>query len=499
MCRLVLLVVSAVHASFDACHFIGARFAHTVSTCMGGVCFGVFLSDSGHLTLSSTDASPVACSLAETFVSEFLSEANNDGLTTSDLPELMESALTALAGSLTAGSSVAIDALHANLSLVERRARTLAATDPIAWHATVAPQLLASPQLLRLGWRIRIVVGTIVERPLTLRPVREPLQAVVFFYFDFAALLGYHFLPLKMVHLGCLAVQSATPHYREVHRWEHVLSSESRGALTSSSTVVALSEAIESIAEPDCDLTSTDLSVMINVLLGWTMGPPSATKSLIHGQIITMICPRLPDVMERIASDARFREAGIMISTCLLDLCRAWISDHRSTDAHDLIDKYMREHVQPLLYPSDLSSDHIPPNRNHASFSELPSNNANAQNRLSDFISANVTWVVKAGFRVPQFVGDTMEESRRLGRALGFAIMQGVDLDSLRMPPYLVALLHPRFRHLVGDSASVRSKIAPMSSGELLMLHRGLDDGLGPGGFEMLRDEQWMKLFGVSF
>ena len=89
------------------------------------------------------------------------------------------------------------------------------------------------------------------------------------------------------------------------------------------------------------------------------------------------------------------------------------------------------------------------------------------------------------------------------GKAVGLAIRYKRHMRRLELAPDLVRLLHPRGRaratpQRVQEVALGLGVEAERTSEFLFVLDlvcTALDQGLGPGGFSLISEESWLKLF----
>ena len=423
-----------------------------------------------------------------------------------DSPELMRLLRTEvipILERLELGAFIAPATLDATLRKFEERARVLAARNFQEWQETTVPVLLASPEILEVTRLTSQLMARLVESPLTFASIRDSQGTAIHFYFDIAALLGQITLRPQIVPAALMLLRRSIPRYRAIDARERYAPLEWRGVPSDVATALLVAGAVERVADPNGVFLKEDFTLLLHLLSGWELSPASAAKVLLREQIETGLCPQLSGLVARLPVGPRFSQSILLVVVSLLDLCRPYMLMARRTQ--------VREGILRRLIGDDAG---IPDSRGvsavdfllnestlwYAGFSPSTSVSRRyviAEKALRDFIAARVTWSPKAGrLVVPRFLGGAGKDPVGFGRALGLAIVEGVNLHSLNLDIALIGFMHPSIRVSAPDLDEVRGLIAPTTVGEMRGILHGLQDILCCGGFEMFSASEWLALFG---
>lgn len=479
----------------EACHFLGARFARTVSSCDAGVCVGVTRLPSGRYSSSfALGGSAVACGEAQLRFGEFLGAGSR---WLGDRQELLyESRSTVLPFLTLLAFGSASDAEQVeSLCRFEESARKVAADDMHEWRMFVAPFLLESTEIAQARQLFVFILHAAQNRPFTHGSLVPLLQAGLHFYFDIAALLGHHFLAPDSVEAASRIVQSSVPRYRPLGCWEAGAGVGWEGVPTDAHRVVSLSSAIDRLGDLSANVSDADVSAISQLLIGWRGDAVSSTKTLLSYQVRASLCWSLTEVAAKlVASNAD------QLAISLLDLCRPVLSVSKLVEVHDVLTTRLARASPPggsaaaLLGTSDLASSLGRPGAPVG-----PIAGRIERTLLGDIPASKVEWILTPRGRLVRFAANAAEKARAFGRALGRRILHGAGLQTLHLHPDLARWLHPRIRMSICDLAHVRATIAPTTLEELLYISWGLGEVLGPGGFEIYSNHNWMLLITSTY
>jgi hypothetical protein len=267
---------------------------------------------------------------------------------------------------------------------------------------------------------------------------------------------------------------------------------------------LALTGALDRLAIFTRPIDKDDLTWIYRFLSGWPEVGDSSIDSMFAHQLSTVICPVLPGIIRSLHRDYSPTEKLATIGKSLLDICRPvidfpsrlscrhafvqWLALTMPTLASgapalsnpvDATEFFSTDHrLWPLGWGEDVPFD------SRASLSER---------LLLEFISDRVGTVESASGVVWELFSKA--DAKALGRALGLAILNGADLRDLRLAASVARLLHPRMRLEESNLYIVRSRIAPMTTDSIVHIGFGLLSVLGPGGFEIFTNQEWMDIF----
>ena len=98
--------------------------------------------------------------------------------------------------------------------------RILTSDNVSDWHHAAPPLVLQSTELAQISRAIVVVIHATQNRPLTHGTLRPLQMTALHLYFDFASLLGHHFIRSESVAEASRLVQSSGPRYRALVRCE---------------------------------------------------------------------------------------------------------------------------------------------------------------------------------------------------------------------------------------------------------------------------------------
>ena len=402
------------------------------------------------------------------------------------------------------GADVSAAALDQALRAFELRARFLAAENPAQWHEATVPTLLGSAELRDIRSYAGDIVQGLMNRSLMSASLRQSQRTAIHFYFDIPALLGSHFVRHPFASLAEMLLKWSIPRYRAVDRRELYKPLDWQGVPRDAPTAVIIAGAVDRLGNAHAGISWNEISILFKLLSGWQLSPPSAAKAILREQIGTAICGQLVRVAGKLTSGSDFSHSLLAVAVSVLDFCRPCSPMAARRTFWETVSRRVAVGNSPFPDITGLSAVDFLRNDEiswSAGFNESISvreRRLTSELLLREFIGAKVEWSMNAGHLVPRFPSDPVDDTVAFGRALGLAIVNGVDLQSLRLNRAVAEFLHPRFRVTASDLAVVESQIGPATIVDVLGIFSGLDDILGRGGFEVVTDEEWLSLFGHS-
>lgn len=496
-----LLVGDATFTESHACYFVGSRFAQTYSVCEAELCSNLFRLDSGVFTTSRFGASLVTCGEAREVAEAFLAERAHAqppdahpsaGEIIRHLKDEIIPILDELAFGIEPSRAVGTILAKADQWLLN-----IATTNMTVWTTVTVPALVSSVAIDRLSVLYVMVIRIAMSRPVTYSSLLRSVYTSLYFYFDFSAILGVPFIHPQALEFCRNAMPDLARGYRTLTRWESPNSAMRQGVAGTVGDVLAVSVALE--LGTRATMSEENILVLYSLFTGWSTSEESTAKSLLHEQILVGVCPRLTALVHRFAQTHAPSQTVVRVALALVDVCRDSISavararirtallewTHRAVALERLpggaFAVPLLESKLPFAWAMGLG-DEDPP--------------TTAKILLDEFIAERV-WFVPVDAYHQTFVFDagSSNSCHGFGRALGLAILHGVDLTFLRLPLPVVKLLHPRFRLTAGGVAAVAASIAPTSPGAVLLVAAGLEEVLGLGGPEIVTDSEWVALF----
>ena len=495
----------------DACHFIGSRFARRPSICEAGFCSNISRTPSGVFVPQADAFGNITCADAQAVTTEFLDEraSRSEPLRIRPVTRGRTGAIVnldlyvvPLLERLAFGNRVDESELLPILSYVDKRFMDQAAHEIANWRGVMAPVILASAPISRMGHRYEHIIRTADLRALTFASLRASLQMAIHFYFDLAALLGAHFVAEGFVDDALGGICGSGARYRESEPQDGFLPFPWIGVPSESGDLVRTSLAISKSVLPDAQLTLEELQLLFMLISGWEVSERSSTKALLNEQMYRSVCGQLGAVTASIVSLPSFLTIRVLAG--LLVGCRGVLPMSAR--------RYERDYLA-YLASDAAGSILIDPNKSAAVFfrdetfpwslglrmgqgmsAEMAS--ARAGELLRAFLASQVMFSDK-GENYTTFVIPDRTTARAFGRALGLSILHEVDLEWLSLEPAVVDFLHPRPRYTAANFTSISAAIAPTSIDALLYTSAGIEDVLGMGGVEMFSSVEWMAAFGL--
>ena len=524
--RLTVLLVVSLTASYtsisedDACHFAASRFARADSRCENGNCTGIGLHGTGQIVFQIPEAIPVSCQEATDIVTMelryYYPPGNElitaDGILSSLRDEVVPACRLLQLGGLADPESFTISLGELHASIAE-----LAAFDWDRWITLHAPLVEASDEFrdfhIAVGGLLRVLHESSV-----LNAVHHALlHDAILFYFDLSAFLGMHAISDVPRSLLGLAVQFAQPSYRApASRDILVMSSATEVADTDS--VLALTNFIDSVANGAemRDPPTVEITAILRLLGSSAKLSDSSTVALLKHQIATSLCPTLPSSLMLLGRWVWHPFAIIQLGIALMEVCQQVVARGILARARDVLAFFARPLEQGYFVPEEaemeafLKNDTIPWPLGMRLDSE-PIRCAFAPIKVSNFITGSLIELVPLkgspelnGFRLRG--EDTRASALAFGRALGFILRYRGNLRQLKLAPSFAAALHPRNRRRMGSLTELAIMIIGGPSeprdvdDENIILNFffitvGLSEALGPGGFELFPDQDWIAQF----
>ena len=510
-----LLLVAVDASGFtanEACHFVGSRFARSNSTCDMGVCSNLVKHPSGAYVRVDSAQPLVRCTDAQVDAATFLREqavpARRSKRRKKELED-SEGVITAfelnvvpVLAELAFGINVYEEIVDRALSSFDRLVMSRAAENIEIWKESTARIVVEAVRTPRMTQIYTHIIGGCIQRSLAYPALRRSLKAAVQFYFDFAAVLGSHFLTPELLQVTPVAMGRTDRGYRPHTRWEVPAAPDTNGVPRTSEGVIRVSEVLDLLAEPRAELSASGLATLYNFMAGWSLSPQSASKGLFRDQIRASICHRLPALVSELASRRVFSEALVRVIVGLIDECRPVLPMVLRRNVRDLLAQWGQRALNTVPLPAEVSIEWLLEYRPQVAWYmglSCPDSQIRAQTILRDFLAAKVILVDEAGQRQSlTFLDNQPATLRGFGRALGLAILHGVDLQFLQLTQAFAKLLNPRFRQEAKDLATIAFDIAPMTPNGMMSVSSGLEEVLGRGGHEMFSLREWLAIFGLT-
>ena len=272
-CVMAVAIGSSCADGNEACHFLGSRFAHIVSTCVEGFCEELGRTQSGEFSGLDDDSSAVSCEAAELYMHAFLGEQSRDrpfnstGDLADELLVYMHTFVLVDLEPLSLGLGIASHRLKEAVIVYDAWTLRAAANDWQAWSAAVVPRIIASDELAAFAHACEVIVRLALTGSWMQTDQRDALRDVIRFYFDSVALMGRHFVSHSVVgHMRTVVAGDA--------RWKS-------GVPSTAHEVVSYSDYIDNLARG----TESNTAWLRAVLKGWDARSDSAAQALIGQQI----------------------------------------------------------------------------------------------------------------------------------------------------------------------------------------------------------------------
>ena len=486
----------------DACHFVASRFAHTLSECHEGFCVGISRNEVG-VFLASLAEVAVTCEAARDVMDEFFA----DSVGTSDLDtdatgvlliDLLDAHVNPLLSTLTLGCGVPADNAFGVLKSVSTTALALAARNWPQWRSETVPYITNHEVMKRFSETIDGVSWMILRRSAT--EDHSAAVAVIWFYFDFVALLGRHFISSVVAAAAGAAFTSRL--YRRPTAFEsYAYISPFEGFLGNENRLVEVSKAIDRLVGSHQVFPLDDVMIVTRSLVDCNNSPESSAKVFLRDQLLSTLCPRLPIVLMALKDWTDTGPFTVKFGVTLIAFCREAVDEDRLLEAVDILGSLVavppRELTVAALADGDIPFEYgFPDSVKADERGELAAQLASAV--FNQYLHAAPT--PDGDFRVLKFPQKSPNEAWTVGRALGLCVRYGVELRDLHLSPALVLLLHPRSRLELPDRRALCKalNLLPDCVEELTTAYQlmsGLEEALGPGGTCMFTDRDWFDLF----
>ena len=502
---LIILGVAAGMRDSHACAFVGLRFAHTASLCVEGVCDAIFRRPDGVFTpLASEDTVPVTCQTAQKLGQHFLepyrvgsdwSRLEPARRTSEQIGAIETFVLTRILQAvelMALGGNPWNEGLASDFREFDELLLRTAAFDWGAWTTFIAPSLRESRSLINLRGYLEGLVQMSIFRSYLEIEQRKGFRAATYLLADLGALLGVVFIPASVRPYLQWYLVNAPHTARNPSLFEY--QPPQRDLTRASEWVVALSYEIAELSSPTANAWNLQkLTEFFSVLEQYT-----TTEALVVGQIVDQLCPTLSEVIRRIGHGNGAHE----VETCvtLIDLCTSagW-NMFGSTEA---LASLILSDVAPMDIP-DQEQDivHFFATVSLGWSRGLQGSRSEQHDAaawlLHSFV-ANECQVFTSEACGVYFLRGDMRVAIGFGRALGFAIRYGVDFSFLKFDESIAKALHPHFRLQFSSTEELTRYIGATTRQAIdsfFWLTLGLQDTLGPGGFESYTPSRWIGLF----
>ena len=495
----------------EACHFVGSRFGRTPSTCEMGVCTNLHRLESGAYVRRFANVSLVACTDAqadagvfwrEHGASEGRSKRRKKNRVDSDaVIEALSRDIVPILEQLGFGISLSPEIVDPAFSSFDALVVGLFAENPHSWREDAVKAILESSVLSRMTRIYRHIIRGGIQRSLTYLGLRRSLTAAIHFYFDFAAMVGTHFLSPGLMGATAFAIGRTEPGYRPSTQWELSVNPSDEGVPESPEAVLNVSAALDLLAESPGEIPRPDLLTVYTFMAGWTRSQESASKSLFQDQMLSTICPRLSEIVRQLALTIQRTEPVVRLTVAFLEECRPVLPAPVLKNVRSLLAQWGQKSVNSVSLPAQASVGMLMEDNSRMAWDvglTGPNPHTRALRLLRLFMTGRVRLFdispLQATFT---FANGSPALPRGFGRAVGLAILHGVDLSFLRLAPVIAKLLHPRFRQTVRNLPSVVKAISPSTPAALVNVMSGIEEVLGRGGFEIYSGAEWLAIFGI--
>ena len=486
----------------QGCNFVGSRFARQTSVCEEGFCSNLSRLMSGAIVSHAYPASvPLSCPEAVVTASSFLSEQServrgfrieHDRPRVTALIHRLEDTLIPLLERLSLGLDTDPALVARQLAALDTAFLAAYADRPFErWHSD-APALLASPAIHRVAYLYDHVARTAVERALTYSVHRASLAMAIHFYFDLAAGLAKHFAHPSFLLNAPPGLFGTEPGFRSIDQREAFNGLPWTGVPELASDLLLVSAALSNIVRPEVPLNEDDMQVLYMLVSGWELSAKSSAMSLIWDQLTTTVCPQLDSIRSRGEELHAFVLSRVLLA--FLDICNSTLSVEARRRLRDSLSIWRYGRLRGASGDPSKSSSVLPWQLGVVQSDQRTAFVATLLRKLMD---AKVGFV-DTGSNTQAFIFVDNDETAMLGfgRALGHAILHGVDLSFLRLHNSFVMMLHPRFRLQSGTVVRAFPANSSISADTFCFVIAGLEEILSMGGFELFRPEEWLRRFG---
>lgn len=245
-------VQGAVYTS-EACHVLGARFAHIVSTCEFGWCVNLGRDVHGAFGPLEAGLPRVSCEAAVRHVDEFLHEQRYEEpleVTEDPAEQLLEFIQTRLLVDLeliSLGLDTSRDGFIQSMGALDAWMLRVAAQDWTQWTSRVLARVVTSEEWKALHELFANILRLSITGTWLQAGRRDALSSAIRFYFDFVSLMGRHLVSPGAVWQMHIAIAHREP----IHRLSDSRDREvpwSSGVPSSVNGLVRLSLYIEELA-----------------------------------------------------------------------------------------------------------------------------------------------------------------------------------------------------------------------------------------------------------
>ena len=391
---------------------------------------------------------------------------------------------------LSAGRNVDSDRVIWSLHEFGELILRMAAQDWQQWRYETVPRFRDTLEFESLiGW-----INSISDLQLSqsLRSPHEPSQAALQFYLDIAAVMGEHFV--DSVSQVAAGLTFGKPVYR---------AKDSRAApriswyFPSSAPLIA-SKLIMQLS--GTEISHSDLTWLHSLLSEWQLASASSTALLLHDQLVSEVCPDLPDVLERVLAVDSAHPIGIAVGVTLIDLCRNRLE---LPELRRCVDQLALARAEPIpigVAPSDFADFTV-------TFEGGFERDVRSRDRfavlygvLRQLLDNGVTLVQSKDGNVPRFASG--DSALAFGRVVGLIIRESGSLRDLYLTEDFALMLLPKYRRRWAGQSDVLW-LLPRGSDYFSMdsisaVHtamQGVVEALGPGGTLLFTEEDWLDHF----
>lgn len=499
---LIVLLAGVADSSItgnQACHYLGSRFAHTVSSCSQSFCVDMGRRASGMFAPFGAEFPTVSCDAAVGYMLQILADVTpavhgsgrdsaEEMLEFIDKSLLAELELLALGGDTSRGSFVESAGVFDAWTLQK------AATDWESWSDIVVPRILASGQWLAMRNVYSALAGLLITSSWLYVEQRRALNAAIRFHFDFVALMGHHLLPHSLVKFMRGAVAHAHLEHRQSDSRDY-RSRQQYGVPSCPHKVVELSRYIDDFARG----VDVDTERLRRLMKGWSTRPNSAAQALIGDQIRSSLCRILPRVISQFQTH-KHRLEHVTLGVTLIDICRPLLPkallriarNELASLYHSTRRGVVRDGRDVRFLYNDSLHWGMGLESEQASPAELSVSVASV---LEDFLAHQTLPSSASGTRELVLGTDDLELARAFGRAVGLSILHAVELPPLGISASVARLLHPRDRINIRSMRSMHNRLDGLPINIFTAVSAGINESLGPGGVYMFSEDEWVRLF----
>lgn len=490
-----------------ACHFIGSRFAKVASVCHHGVCTSIRRDKDGTFSIRQPESEPVTCEAAVKEFLDFLSkrkprvrkERATQEMTVNKIRRYVDESIVPALDQMNDGLDSSSERFAEAAATFDEWTLRLASDDWGSWSESIVPLVTNSSEWKEMEIAYLRLHMLWMGSSYLDHQQEDWLTTALLFYFDFVALFGKHLFEAHYVARIGLAVYNAVPWYRRLDSRE-AKSKLSAGVPATPADIVSLAGSIDRVSRGET--RDADLIRLALLFKAWQDDVPSASRAMIEHQISNSVCPDLKAVV------ASFRvlpgqQEQIKVGIALVDFCHGVVPRADLRVAVRALASIQYQTETPMLPPfagqvvEFLRNDTLPWGLGLHIDEQWPlSRIFTATSLLEDFITTVVPQA-RAG-RTDRFPLNAFAKSghaRAFGRAVGLCITHESDVGGLPIPAAVAQLFHPRFRLDVLSKDDFYSRLDSTHVDVFFAVQAGIEESLGPGGFYLYSQDEWIALF----